>query len=184
MQVTTCWLEQTGLKQTHDSSRSGQEIWSCKPVVGDLTPSLTDNSNPLMGNPSFFSVARPHSCCLLLSQAITRIRKSLHYAYFFKTMGDLFLCATWVWRKIITRLFPSLGGVFYPRSRSWAPAKLKDPVLLSFLCLPGELAAEFSRQLGLKEQARLRAEGITEQSWTMWVLHYVCKMPLAPLTKR
>lgn len=89
---------------------SGKNL-SCKPVLCDLTAFLEGNSSPLKENPFFFSVPHPHSCWFLLSQVTIHIGKSLH---FFFIMGDLFLCATWVWTEMIARSVPSLSGIFYP----------------------------------------------------------------------
>lgn len=58
-----------------------------------------------------------------------------------------------------------------PQPKATGSCEVEQTTFLSFHCLLGEFATEFSHQLGLKGQAGLGAKGIPKQSWTIWVLH-------------
>lgn len=87
-------------------------------------------------------------------------------------MGDLFLCPSWMSGEMIPRCFPQQVAPL-PQQEIAGSCKVGQTSFVSFLCLLGELTAEFPHQLGLKGQAGLRAEGITKQSWAVCVLRYI-----------
>lgn len=140
------------LKQAHNSSFSGQEIWSHKPIRNDfLIAYLTDNSS-LRRYLSFFSVPHPNSCFRFQSWAIIHIQKLLHYVFnvFLIMEYFFFLFPTWIWGEMVTRSFSSYRGIFYPSPRSKAPAKLNKPVFCLSTALQVSLQLNFPANWALK----------------------------------